>query len=233
MSDPLPSSRAASLAGALGLPFGLLTLSFALACALSLVLAPAASAHAELVSISPSDGARVALPPDEVVLTFTEEIATALSVVEVVDGEGLEVQDGEPVVQGPVLTQALAPGLSMGSYQVAYKVVSADGHAVSGTSTFTATRGAETLPPTTSSPDPPSPSTSRPSSDTASATAPDSSDSSTTGSTGTAVASPVGSESGGGRGSWLWFAVATAAALGVGGFLIARRGGADAAHDRS
>jgi methionine-rich copper-binding protein CopC len=115
--------------------------------------APAASAHARLVSISPSDGQTVPTPPRQVVITFSEDLLATAVRIEVHDAEGVPVADGKPVVAGAVATQPLVDGLSAGGYSVTYRVVSKDGHPVSGSTTFTARTAAATTtapPPTTS-----------------------------------------------------------------------------------
>ena len=122
--------------------------------------APPASAHAKLVSISPVDGATVATPPSQVVITFSEDLLATAVRIEVKDAGGRAVTDGAPVVRGAVATQPLAGALGAGRYAVTYRVVSKDGHPVSGSTTFTAAAGAatstataptETSPPSTSS----------------------------------------------------------------------------------
>lgn len=122
--------------------------------------APAASAHAKLVSVSPADGSSLATPPRQVVLTFSEDLLASTVKVQVLDGEGVPVADGAPVVSGAVATQPLVKGLSAGGYSVTYRVVSKDGHPVSGSSTFTAKAAAATATPSSpaSTSTPPSPS---------------------------------------------------------------------------
>jgi methionine-rich copper-binding protein CopC len=106
--------------------------------------APAASAHARLVSISPADGQTVATPPAQVVITFSEDLLAPAVRIEVNDAEGVPVTEGKPVVEGAVATQPLVAGLSAGGYSVTYRVVSKDGHPVSGSTTFTARAAAAT-----------------------------------------------------------------------------------------
>lgn len=135
--DPAPARVRASAWGAL---LALLTIT---AFGLS---APAALAHASLVSINPADGSTVAAAPTQIVLTFSEDLLATSVRVQVVDGEGVPVADGTPVVDGPVATQPLVDGLSAGGYSVTYRVVSKDGHPVSGSTTFTAQAAAATTP---------------------------------------------------------------------------------------
>ncbi|MEJ7725783.1 MAG: copper resistance protein CopC, partial [Actinomycetes bacterium] len=50
--------------------------------------------------------------------------------------DGTVVSDGDPDVDGQHVRQALASSLPDGEYQVAYRVVSADGHLVTGATRF-------------------------------------------------------------------------------------------------
>lgn len=111
-------------AGALGV------LLAAAALALVVVTPTAASAHAGLVSTSPTDGARLDTLPAQVVLTFTEDIATPAYVV-VTAADGTTVDRREPTVDGPVVAQTLTTGPA-GDYPMAYRVVSSDGHPITG-----------------------------------------------------------------------------------------------------
>lgn len=97
-----------------------------------------AAAHAYLVDSSPSDGEPVDEPPAEIVLEFNEAIQPDFAQVAVLDEHEEPLDLAEPAVDGPRVHQALDP-LAPGSYQVSYRVVSADGHPVSGTVDFTVT----------------------------------------------------------------------------------------------
>jgi methionine-rich copper-binding protein CopC len=126
---PAPGTRSSQLAGAV---LGVLVLV-----ALPLSLAAPASAHDELVSTLPANGEVLAEPPTEVSLTFGEEVGTLGTAVVVTDGAGAKLADGKVVVQGPLVTQAIIPPTVGGSVRVSYRVVSADGHTVTGTFSFT------------------------------------------------------------------------------------------------
>ncbi|MEV3948247.1 copper resistance protein CopC [Streptomyces halstedii] len=107
-----------------------------------MVLADAspASAHAALTGSDPQDGAVVATAPEEVALTFSEQIAVSDDSIRVLDPSGeradtgapRELTDGGPVRYGV----ALHSGLPDGTYTVAWQAVSADSHPVSGAFTF-------------------------------------------------------------------------------------------------
>jgi copper resistance protein C len=113
----------------------------ALLAGLALVLLGAgpASAHSGLSSTLPGDGAQVEASPAEVVLEFDEPVSTRLSRVQVTGPGGDTWQTGAPDVSGSTVRQPLAALGPAGTYEVAYRVVSADGHPVSGTSSFTLT----------------------------------------------------------------------------------------------
>ncbi|WP_166389786.1 copper resistance protein CopC [Nocardioides ochotonae] len=116
----------------------LAALLVALVPGLLLATALPASAHAALVSSDPADASSVETLPDEVTLEFNESIADPAYVV-VTAPDGVRVNSGDAAVAGPQVTQALdAQGLALpaGTYTLAYRVVSADGHPISGEQTF-------------------------------------------------------------------------------------------------
>lgn len=106
-----------------------------------------ASAHSGLASTSPGDGAQVEASPAEVVLEFDEPVSTRLSRVQVTGPAGGTWTTGEPQVSGSTVRQPLAALGPAGTYEIAYRVVSADGHPVSGTSTFVLTAAGTGAPP--------------------------------------------------------------------------------------
>lgn len=112
--------------------------------ALMLLVGPgalAASAHSELVSSSPADGAALDAPPVAVDLTFNEEISDAgLQVV--AQGPSGPVTLGTPVLNGPQVSAPWPQGQPGGTYTIAYRVVSADGHPIDGTLAFSFAAGA-------------------------------------------------------------------------------------------
>lgn len=112
------------------------------AAAPSVVLAPVAVAHSVLVSIDPEDGSELDTPPDEIVLTFNEEINQNFASVAVTAGDDRAARIvGDPSVAGEVVTVEV-DDLGPGAYTVGYRVTSSDGHVVSGSSVFTVTGGA-------------------------------------------------------------------------------------------
>lgn len=103
----------------------------------AVVLAPAAAAHSVLVSIDPEDGAQLDAPPEQIELTFNEEINQSFASVAVTSEEDKTNRAaGDPVVEGPAVSVPVED-LTPGAYTVGYRVTSADGHVVSGSSVFT------------------------------------------------------------------------------------------------
>jgi len=99
-----------------------------------------AAAHDELVSTDPPAGAELTALPEALTLTFSAELlgGDEANQVQVTDAAGTTLTDGPAVVAGTTLTQALA-GDASGSIQVVWRVVSSDGHPISGEFTFTVT----------------------------------------------------------------------------------------------
>ncbi|HYN65286.1 MAG TPA: copper resistance CopC family protein [Ornithinibacter sp.] len=108
--------------------------------------------HARLTSATPADGATVERA-DEVVLTFNENVNPDFVAVRVTGPAGSEA-GGDPSVDGRTVTQPLAADLPAGTHQVAYRVVSADGHPIAGTLSFVTTASPAAASPTTTAPSP-------------------------------------------------------------------------------
>lgn len=126
--DPIaPSRRARRLGGAA------VALLLALAC--TVLGAGPASAHASLSGSDPAQGAVLSTLPETVELRFNEAVATPAYVV-VTDADGARVDAGDAEVVDGTVTQPLAGTGAAGRYSVDFRIVSADGHPVSGTVTF-------------------------------------------------------------------------------------------------
>jgi methionine-rich copper-binding protein CopC len=126
-----------------------LTALFALTVSLcgAVAVAPAASAHSILLSAVPAAGSELDGAPDEVVLTFNEPIQASTLQVAVTAASGASVTDGDPDVDGAVITQHLRTNLPNDEYTVAYRVTSVDGHPVRAALTFSVADSASTAPP--------------------------------------------------------------------------------------
>lgn len=115
-----------------------------------------AQGHTDLAGSSPTAGARLGDSPSELELRFTENISREFAQVSLTRGE----QPAERLqvsTSGPVLTAAVPPpraGTVPGriAWTVSYRVVSADGHPITGTLEFTAPAGAQPNPSVSSSP---------------------------------------------------------------------------------
>ncbi len=99
--------------------------------------APAAQAHDELLDSTPASGERVSTAPEAVSLTFSADVLTLGAVIIVVDADERDWVTGEVVVQGGVVSAQMAEGMPAAGYEVRWRVVSGDGHPISGVIPFT------------------------------------------------------------------------------------------------
>ncbi|MFF4399914.1 copper resistance CopC/CopD family protein [Streptomyces sp. NPDC001480] len=96
-----------------------------------------ASAHAALTGSDPAQGVVVKKAPTQVSLTFSEQVSMNDDSLHVLDPKGKNVDVGKPSnISGTTYAVQLKSGLADGTYTVAYQVVSADSHPVSGAYTF-------------------------------------------------------------------------------------------------
>ena len=111
----------------------------AVAVALVLAWAAAASAHAVLVRSSPPSRATLQRPPDRVSLWFSERLEPAYSAASVWDAAGGQVDRRDPAVDpaDPRRLSVSLAALGPGAYTVRYRVLSVDGHVVEGRFAFT------------------------------------------------------------------------------------------------
>lgn len=119
-----------------------------------LVLAATASpanAHARLLSSEPAGGDTLEVPPAEVTLTFSEQIEQEFAQVQVTDPSGERVDAAAPIVDGDTVEVDLQPLEEPGAYNVAFRVISADGHPIEAAYVF------DLATPPESSTDPPPP----------------------------------------------------------------------------
>lgn len=119
------------------------------------VTALPASAHDQLISTSPSNGATVSTLPAQVTLTFGEVVldTDGGTQVKVTDATGKTINAGPTVVQDNVVTQRVA-GAAAGKVTVLWRVISEDGHPVSGSFAFTVRNGTTAAAVPTSRPSP-------------------------------------------------------------------------------
>lgn len=111
-----------------------------LAAALALLAGTApAWAHTELESSTPADGASLDRAPAEIALTFSEDVPADGATITVTGPDRADRVAGPATAADGTLTVPLQPLGAAGPYTVEYRVVSDDGHPVSGTVTFTLT----------------------------------------------------------------------------------------------
>ena len=104
-------------------------------------VASPAAAHDKLVASSPSPGETLAAAPSEVSLTFSADVLTIGAAVIVADASGRDWAAGEPTVTDGVVTVAIEPGMTDAGYEIRWRVVSEDGHPISGLVPFTVGAG--------------------------------------------------------------------------------------------
>ena len=95
-----------------------------------------ASAHAILTRVSPEPDAVLEESPEEISLSFTETISIPAQGIRLFDPSGSEVSGITAVARGSTMTAKVPLLTTDGSYTVAWKAVSADGHAISGAYLF-------------------------------------------------------------------------------------------------
>ncbi|MGH3735175.1 MAG: copper resistance CopC/CopD family protein, partial [Micromonosporaceae bacterium] len=96
------------------------------------VAAPSpAWAHAVLVAASPQNGAVLDSAPSQVTLTFSEPVRPVAGQIRVYAPDGSRTDHGEPATSDTGVRVGLH-GAGEGSYLVTFRVISADGHPVSG-----------------------------------------------------------------------------------------------------
>jgi methionine-rich copper-binding protein CopC len=192
-----------------------------------------ASAHATLIGSDPADGAVVPAAPAVVTLTFDDSLEDFEPVLTVTGPDGTQYQTGAATIDGAKLSTAVGPLPAAGTYTVAYRVVSDDGHPVEGQTHFELAppaAGAAAPGPVAGSAQVPAASTSTGSS-TAAPSAP----------TGTTAAPPTvtsgtdtaAASSSGGWTAWQWLLVALFVVLAAGASMLVRRRMAANARSRS
>jgi methionine-rich copper-binding protein CopC len=94
------------------------------------------SAHAELVSSTPSNGEMLAGAPDAIELVFSENVGEPAALA-VLAADGSELEGGELELVDATLERIYDPAaFTPGTYTVSYQVTSADGHPITGTISF-------------------------------------------------------------------------------------------------
>lgn len=95
-----------------------------------------AFAHSGLTSSTPVDGAIVTEAPAAITFTFDEELLADADSISVNAADGTNVVSAKVQPVGNTVELPWPADLANGDYQVAYRVVSADGHPVTGAISF-------------------------------------------------------------------------------------------------
>ncbi|MFE2615425.1 copper resistance protein CopC [Micromonospora chalcea] len=105
--------------------------------ALLLVPATPAAAHNSLQEATPARDARLTTAPTQVTLRFMQRLNPAFTTITLRDAAERPVPASAPAVDGATGTVTIEEPLGNGTYTVAYRVVSRDGHPVQGSYRFT------------------------------------------------------------------------------------------------
>jgi copper transport protein len=112
-----------------------LVVATAVAAAVALASASSALAHATLQDTEPARGTTVGVQPRSVVFHFSERVELNFSSIHVFDAVGRVVDDGHavhPDGNSSDVAIGLGSNVPQGTYTATYRVISADGHPVSG-----------------------------------------------------------------------------------------------------
>lgn len=104
-----------------------------------------ASAHDSLISSSPEPGARLDAAPAEVSLHFSDDVLTLGAALIVADGDGRDWVVGDVGIAGNTVSAQLNGVLPEAGYEIRWRVVSSDGHPISGIVPFTVGEGTPLL----------------------------------------------------------------------------------------
>ena len=98
-----------------------------------------ASGHSQLVSSDPADGSVLSAPPTQLVLTFNEALLKEAVDVAIANAAGDVVSGDVATVVGAIATIPWPDYLPPDNYSVSYRVVSDDGHPITGSIGFSYT----------------------------------------------------------------------------------------------
>ncbi|MBS3180356.1 MULTISPECIES: copper resistance CopC family protein [unclassified Pseudoclavibacter] len=108
-----------------------------MACLLGFAGATPARAHDQLIASSPSPDASLDTSPPDITLSYSANIMEIGPMIVLQDAAGRDWATGEPVIDGTTVTSAVDDTLPDGAYTVNWRVVSSDGHPITGTIPFT------------------------------------------------------------------------------------------------
>jgi len=109
----------------------------------SIAVGPApAFAHDELIGSNPKDGSSIPVAPKRITLYFEEPPAAGPTALTVAGPAGDGLVAGPPVISGSTVYAPLDAVTNPGRYTITFRIMSDDGHPVSGTLGFTLTAAA-------------------------------------------------------------------------------------------
>ena len=123
----------------------LLTVLLLALCAVGIGVGPA-QAHNQLISSDPADGARLDAAPSRVTLEFDQPARQGYAEISVIGPGGGRFESGDASVRGAKVSMGLKELGAAGQYLVGYRVLSSDGHPITGKLTFTLTVAVATAP---------------------------------------------------------------------------------------
>jgi methionine-rich copper-binding protein CopC len=106
-----------------------ITIAGALLTISSIIFAPGAHAHAQLLSATPSVDSELAKAPSKVGIVFNEPVRAEVGAVQLMSAAGKVVAKSTKVSTTAAVTLS-TPKLTKGRYVLRWKVVSADGHPI-------------------------------------------------------------------------------------------------------
>ena len=106
----------------------------------SILLAPSASAHAVFVASNPAKNSMVTIMPKSVSIRFDDKIIEIAgkhaNVLSVTDAKGHLISTGNATVAGNTVSTEIKAGAAKGRVTLSWRVISDDGHPVTGISFF-------------------------------------------------------------------------------------------------
>lgn len=101
-----------------------------------LATAAPASAHDKLISSDPASDQELAEAPTTVSLTFSADVLDMGAAVVVSDEGGTDWVSAAPTIDGPTVTATLDEDMPDAGYEIRWRVVSSDGHPITGVVPF-------------------------------------------------------------------------------------------------
>ncbi|GHH48681.1 copper resistance CopC family protein [Lentzea cavernae] len=118
-------------------------IAFLFAGAAVLATAAPAAAHNALIGSDPKDKSSLEVGPSSITLTFDQDVqgGQGINAISVTDSNGGHYEvAGDPTIKDTAVSAKVNALGKAGEYKIGYRILSADGHPVSGELTFTLTK---------------------------------------------------------------------------------------------